>query len=1051
MRMFRVSLALIFASTAVISAAVEHGAAVFGDSFDVPATFAENWDADGVKVDAGRVIVPNGARLRPRCALPTEFAVEADIVVPLPADGSRIPPPQSAWCGFMIDGYHFQLQPCGRGFVVWRLPDDVRSNGRYERIPSFAPGKPVRARVVRRRMPGSAHALKYVFTVDDAVCGEFTAREPKDGPSVEMSGHKCDFAVDNFLVSSVGHEDDSPNMVFNSGFEHGEDGIPLYYGLHGDFDFVHRPAAEYETRFLRRFAMDGTERHSGSFSLRVEVNDASRSIVIAPWQTGTVKGLAGVFSVWMKASAEDLPVEISLSPKGADGRRIVHVGREWRRYEVTCSSLAGKGVYSPVRISPLEPGKRDATLWIDDLQCEIVDMPSDGTLDLTKTYATPYRPSELDKSRFLGDAPDAPPASYAVRRLADGVRPTVELDGWKDGATEIESFWNVDRRPTRETRAYVACDADRLYVGFRNFGENARSLVRAKEPRDSMIYRHDGIELFFKPSDGGGTYHYMAGANGDMFDMCSNDMKWDGSWRVEACDNAAAGSVDYMLSIPFADFAQRGLSRVWRVNLCRNDWSSGHEPVSSARTRRVGFDQEECWCLLEFPSDVAAAWEAGGGSVPVAAADEVVGRLDYYMNEPEVAWRVRCVDGRTHVVRKPMSDIPMGTNVVSFAVCGKRYSDTVVRLPFRREATQINRWTRSVVHNGRNELFTGLCLGIVGKFGDEKGEGYPGIMSFLREKGFRHCLALIPSWSRCADEARAFMGAVDASGMLYLNWCDFGRKFGGGDIRDDMTTESMVEFFRPFGDCILSNMVLDEPELYMESGVAMSWLDSMKMRYPYLPVQMNNTVMGIPSRFAELKTDILMLDDYLTNNEGRTVESVVRKVDDMTAVRGGKPCWFFLVCDNMTLHYKNPSYGEQIAQSWGSICSGCTGIAWYIGFPRTDGSWRAIVDVNREAQQLSPVILSEELCGEAVCDRPRSVLRHMTRTLNGDWYVLSCNIDASRIEKATFSLPDGAPRDGVVEVLFENRTLPLRGGVFSDSFSSHSRHHYKINPKREKQ
>jgi hypothetical protein len=118
-----------------------------------------------------------------------------------------------------------------------------------------------------------------------------------------------------------------------------------------------------------------------------------------------------------------------------------------------------------------------------------------------------------------------------------------------------------------------------------------------------------------------------------------------------------------------------------------------------------------------------------------------------------------------------------------------------------------------------------------------------------------------------------------------------------------------------------------------------------------------------------------------------------------------------------------------------------------MGFPRTEGSWRAMVDVNREAQLLSPVILSEELCGESDCDRPRSILRHMTRTLNGDWYVFSCNIDANQIEKASFALPEGAPRDGVVEVLFENRTLPLRGGSFSDFFPSHSRHLYKVTPK----
>ena len=243
---------------------------------------------------------------------------------------------------------------------------------------------------------------------------------------------------------------------------------------------------------------------------------------------------------------------------------------------------------------------------------------------------------------------------------------------------------------------------------------------------------------------------------------------------------------------------------------------------------------------------------------------------------------------------------------------------------------------------------------------------------------------------------------------------------------------------------ILTHIVIDEPELYKTSEWTCAWLERIKKYYPYTPVQMNNTVMGIPSKFAGLKTDILMLDDYLTNNEGRTVDSVVRQVDLMTATPGGKPCWFFIIGDNMTQHYKNPSYAEQVAQSWGCICAGCTGLAWYFEFPRTRGSYQGIVDVNREVQALSPVILSEELCDAALCDQPKSKVRHMTRTLNGEWYVMSCNIDASEIGHVSFVLPKTAPKNGHVEVMFEDRKLPLRDGRFFDDFPAHSRHVYVI-------
>ena len=99
--------------------------------------------------------------------------------------------------------------------------------------------------------------------------------------------------------------------------------------------------------------------------------------------------------------------------------------------------------------------------------------------------------------------------------------------------------------------------------------------------------------------------------------------------------------------------------------------------------------------------------------------------------------------------------------------------------------------------------------------------------------------------------------------------------------------------------------------------------------------------------------------------------------------------------------------------------------------------------VNREAQALKEVIFSEELCDPAKADQPRSKLRHLTRTLDGAWYVLSCNIDAAPLS-ASFALPAGAPKDGTVEVLFEGRKLPLKDGSFRDDYAGHSRHLYKI-------
>ena len=77
--------------------------------------------------------------------------------------------------------------------------------------------------------------------------------------------------------------------------------------------------------------------------------------------------------------------------------------------------------------------------------------------------------------------------------------------------------------------------------------------------------------------------------------------------------------------------------------------------------------------------------------------------------------------------------------------------------------------------------------------------------------------------------------------------------------------------------------------------------------------------MGIPSRFAGLPGDILSIDDYITNREGRTVGEIVRQVEIMeeAARPTQRPVWIFISGNNLHNHYREPTPGEQVAQSYG--------------------------------------------------------------------------------------------------------------------------------------
>lgn len=1036
------------------------GAVIFSDGFESTGTFAENWKGERASSVSEAVRMKTSGWLSARAATPIEFVCDVEVTLDpqwgaKPADGKR------GWGGILIEQrYHFAVKPDGTTFLVWRLPDEKRSQGRYLKISGYQSGVPVHLRVVRTAL---GDCVRYAYYVNGMASGDFIAPMPQpetvDGVETfsppRLFSYREDVQFDSFQLARPQGGNDSPNMVYNSGFEHGEDGVPTFYGLHGKCDFSGRPWNEYETRYLKRFRQDGTERHSGRYSLRVEVNDISQEIVIAPWQTGTVKGRPGVFSVWMKASVDALPVEISYAPSGPDGRRTVSVGREWRRYEVTRTELPGKGTYTPVRIVPKDCERQNAVLWLDDLQAEVVPMPDGGKFDPAKTYATPYRPSELDKDRFDAAEPDRTPSAIKANLLPAGVKPSLDFDAWTEHAFCTTDFRMCGIPAKRYTAAYVACDSDNLYLGFRNCGEDAKQIGHHRSPRDSMVCARDSLELFFKPTDGSDYYHLMAGSNGDQFDIYANNLGWNGKWTVEARENAKAGSVDYLITLPFADFAENGFSPRWSVNLCRNDYHAAGvaDYLATGWHKRLAFKNVDAWNAMDIPLEVASKWMGRSRTKSGSGEVKPLGRLDFYMDEPEVAWRVAGADGKVDVVRKPMSEVPYGTNLVTFTHGGRTYSDTVVRLPYRKGASQVNRWTRSVMHDGRNELFLGPCIGVVSQIdaGVRKDANpYPQIFDLLKNSGFRHFQVMVMSRSRHLDEARRCLDAARERGLIMMNWCDYGMCNYNDDLKwevkrkvNDMTYTVCRDFFEPYGN-ILGHLVIDEPELYKTSEWTRRWLDTLKPMYPYSPVVMNNTVMGIPSRFADLKTDILMLDDYLTNGEGRTVDSIVSQVDVMGAVEGGKPCWFFIVSDNMTLHHRNPTYAEQVAQSWGCICAGCSGLVWYIGMPNTEGTWRAMVDVNREAQQLAPVILSEELCEAAACSHPKKKIRHITRTLGGKWHVLSCNIDATPQNGVTFALPEGAPRTGEVEVLFENRTIRLADGKFTDDYPAHMRHLYRI-------
>ena len=1041
--------------------AEERGAPVFQDNFDATGLFAEQWisqKGEGgvfpVSKD-GKVCLKKNGNLRPRCATPLEFVAEVDVTLDVPW-GTKLADGKRGWAGMHCEGYTFCVKPDGTSFLVWRLPGKQRSEGKYLKIPDYTPGAPVRLRVVRKSL--GEGGVRYKFEVNGRPSGDFISPTPaktvnsagvETYPPVSLIGYREDAEFDNFSMCTVRHDDDSPNMLVNSGFEHDQDGVvPPFYNLMGKFNWAKAPAVDYEGRFLKRYAVDREVRHSGRQSLRIRVNDASKELSFRPWQAGTVKGKAGVFSAWMRSDEEGLEVTLNYGAANKwakTGYRTVKVGREWARYEVVCTNLPAKGVYSVATISVPEPDKHDCTLWVDDLQAELLEVPAGG-FKADKTYATPYKPAETDKGRFVRKADDDwKPDPVKVPRLREGVKATLDLDSWRKDALRIDRLWKISEPAKAKTEFLLACDAKNLYVGARNFGENAEMAKLARETEETMKpFSRQGLEILVNPYGGEDYYHFCAVGNGDRTDLFGRDIRWSGTWTSETRVNAAKGSVDYLVTIPFADLADKLMGERWTMNLCRN--ADNQEWISYAKTKRLGYNLLETWGTFEFPSDVIAPYAKGEGPATKLAEKRApklkpwtaFSRLNYYMDEPEARFRVTDDAGKVHEVGYPLAKVPYGTNTVTLTVAGRQVPATIVRRPYRKGAGQVNRFARCLMLNGEKKLFTSLFVGDT-KF--TKPNPIEKMLDILEAHGIKQACVFAMPMPEYEQNNVDVLDIGERRGFEYLYWGMYwmpNRTF-------PIPIEKWVENTRNRPN-ILSQIVIDEPELYAKSDDVYRLLCKMHALLPYTPVQMNNTVMGIPNRYAELNTDVLMLDDYLTNNEGRTVDSIVKQVDIMrtAGAEKGLPMYYFVSGGISALHHRPPTYREQIAQSWGCIAAGCTGVAWYESFPDTEGTWKAMVDVNREAQSIKDAILSEEICGAATADVGLDKVRVLTRRQGAKWTLVTCNIDANPLPSVTFTLPADAPRSGEVEVLFENRTLPIRNGRFTDAYPGHDRHVYVI-------
>ena len=889
----------------------------------------------------------------------------------------------------------------------WLVEGDVKSEGGVLRI-----GKGGQV-TWRGEVPE-----QYVLTWKEGPEGKPMRREctREKNPKV-IFRTRGELIIDDVQVSLVPNENASPNLVINSGFEYDHDGVPLYYCNRSNFKWSEKSGEDYE-RWLTYFAVDTAEKHSGRQSLKLKVDSLTGEFWFYPWRTMTQKGATGTFTAWMKGSRPGMKVDIDF---GGAKRQTVELTADWARYEVTSTNMPAPGLFSPVQMHVRDCANQDGVIWVDDLQLEYGDK------------ATEYRPSDLDASRFGKREQIQRPATVQVKRLPEGVKPTIELEKWEQYAVDAGHFWHKRQEPLKLTKAFLACDDDNLYIAYRNFGENREGVNRKHFDKNSTsICMIDSVEILLRPTEEKKNYHLFCAPNGDLTDAYAENLSWDGHATVQARN--VEGAVEYLVTVPFADIAPNGFTSHWMYNLGRNDRLSPNvQCTGTSFTKQGDFREDSYWATLDLPADVAKKWEGVAAAQKADAKAEIVSRLDYYMTEPEARFRVYDEAGKVEEVALDISKMACGTNAVTIRAHGRDWQTTVVKLPPKKGAVQRNLFARCIERNGEKLLMASNCL-IVRENPSQK-DGHHEMLSLMAKRGFKSVHLCCFSDRQTVEKMKAMALEAGKLGMDVLLWTD---DKDGKTITRAETREILSDL-----ENVISRVATDEPELGKVSEEVKAYMLQEKSYYPYCPVQMNNTSFGFPSRFADLTTDIFMLDAYYTAAEFGLIDGALRNVDVMVRSSRSTPCWFFLTGVN-TLHYKQPDYAEQTAQCWSALCAGCSGVTWFVNMVSAEGNWKAMCDFNREAQQVKDFLLTEEITPASLCTIGDDIIRHRTSRMGDDWYLFSVNIDESPVENVEFTLPADAPRNGRAEVLFENRTVEIRDGKLVDSYAPYARHVYRL-------
>lgn len=169
---------------------------------------------------------------------------------------------------------------------------------------------------------------------------------------------------------------------------------------------------------------------------------------------------------------------------------------------------------------------------------------------------------------------------------------------------------------------------------------------------------------------------------------------------------------------------------------------------------------------------------------------------------------------------------------------------------------------------------------------------------------------------------------------------------------------------------------------------------------------------------------------------------------------GRKIIWNCIECTHIGNAERQATPEQVRAEVWMSLIHGSTGLIYFVHqFQPSFNEWAllddpvmlpAVTAINAQIRELAPVLNSPTVPDGATVQSSLAEvpIAAMTKRYQGATYVFAVGMRNDAVE-GSFTVP-GLPATAEAEVLGENRTLPVTGGRFNDSFAPYAVHLYRI-------